>query len=142
MVLTSTIAIALIQAQAKPTIGLKIIAGTKAQVQGTLNFTIPSGWHAYQNPPKSQFENPLQMTITTKGAKLASVSYPKGKEMGESLVYEGTVSIPFTVSVPSSVKPVRGTYSINAEVSYQLCNESTCIPPQSTTLKINWKLKK
>lgn len=130
-----------------PQLSFKIESAKKDVVKGNLTVTIPSGWHAYQNPPKSEFENPLKLESTTKGFTMAKINYPKGipmKSSGmDSLVYEGAVKIPFEGKIGSSMKPNKnGTYEIAFTVSYQFCNDSTCIPPSTLKAKLNIKVGK
>ena len=125
----------LVLAQAKPTVTLDAVkakAGTT--VKATARVTIPEGWHAYQNPPKSQFENPLKMSLGKTSVKASAWAYPKGKAVTfsgeETLVYEGKIAVPFRVTVPKGTKP--GALRVPIKVDYQLCSDKTCLPPTST----------
>ena len=148
MIITSLLALTVMgaQAQAEPTISAKVVSTKATSVSAEVSVVLPEGWHAYQNPPKSEFENPLKMDTKTKGFKLGKVSYPAGIPMdvagGESLVYEGTVKLPFTATFDKTLKPVKGVYTAVINVSYQICNASTCVPPSSKAVKISWKAGK
>lgn len=133
--------------QPAPEIHFKGVSAKKDVVKGTFSITVPSGWHAYQNPPKSEFENPLKVEAVTKGLKLTKVSYPKGIEMKssgmDSLVYQGEVVIPFEGKFDKTIKPGKnGMTKFEFKVSYQFCNDSTCIPPSTLNARVELKVAK
>ena len=104
-----------------------------ASVKATARVTIPDGWHAYQNPPKSQYQNPLKLSLGKTAAKASAFSYPKGKPEvfagEETLVYEGRQTVTFRVTVPKTAK--SGALKVPVVVAYQLCNDKTCLPPST-----------
>lgn len=103
------------------------IGGT---VKGRVLVTFSPGWHGYQNPPMRDYEIPLKVEGATKDVKLKAV-YPKGELKdfagAQTLMYEGLVAVPITLSVPKK----KGLYKFELTVSYQQCNEGTCLPPES-----------
>lgn len=129
-----------------PTAKVTISSIKKDVVTGSVTVKLPEGWHAYQNPPKSEYENPLTFSTKTKGLKLTKISYPAGKAMkssgNESLVYEGEVKVPFTGKIDKALKPAKGAYTFEFEVAYQICNDSTCLPPSTLTTKVTAKVSK
>ena len=129
-----------------PTVKFSVDPVKKDDATGTLTVTLPEGWHAYQNPPKSEFENPLTLLSKTKGFVFKKISYPAGKPMTsfgtDTLVYEGEVKIPFTAKIAKAIKPKDGVYTFLLDVSYQVCNESTCKPPSSIRTKVSFKVGK
>jgi DsbC/DsbD-like thiol-disulfide interchange protein len=131
---------------AVPTLKFNIESAKGDVVKGSLTVSIPSGWHAYQNPPKSEFENPLKFESKTKGFTLSKVSYPAGTAMKssgmDSLVYFGDVKIPFEGKIAKTLKPKNGMYGFDFLISYQFCNDSTCIPPSTLKAKLNVKVGK
>lgn len=142
MITTSLIALTLFRA---PVLEFKtsLTPGKAGAVTGTVSVKIPDGWHAYQNPPKSEFENPITLSTKTKKFKLTKVTYPKGEAKmssgNESLVYEGTIKLEFAGTFEKGFKPGKKGYEAVLDFGYQLCDDSTCIPPTSTTIKLNWK---
>jgi len=114
-------------------IELKLDAKT-APVGGALKgqvwVTFAAGWHGYQNPPMRDYEIPLKIEGATKEVKVKAV-YPKGELKdfagAQTLMYEGLVKVPITVTVPKKT----GAYKFELNVSYQQCNEGTCLPPES-----------
>ena len=109
-----------------------------------ISVTFPTGYHAYQNPPTEEFEIPVKLTIG-KGSKvqLVKVKYPKGTPMavgGEtkpSAVYTDTISIPVTLKAPAKA----GSTSFALVLSYQQCNDSSCLPPASIDLSAKVTVK-
>ena len=130
-----TVALLLLAPPVKPTVTFDAVrAKSGATVKVTARVAIPEGWHAYQNPPKSEYQNPLKLALGKTTVKAKSFAYPKGKLMTaggeETLVYEGRVAVPFRVTVPKTAKP--GTLRVPVRVEYQLCSDTTCLPPSST----------
>ncbi len=126
----------------KPVVTFAAPASVKpgATVAATAKVAIPEGWHAYQNPPKSEFENPLVLRFPEKPSpfRLSGVRYPKGvaKTVAgvATIVYEGTVPIAFRISVPKAAKPGKATVPMT--LAYQLCSDSTCLPPDDLPLRL------
>lgn len=112
-------------------IGLPKTAAPKSTVSAKVKVVIPSGWHAYQNPPSKDYQIPLTVEAADKTLKGLKITYPKGEETeagGEmSAVYNGTVEIPVTFTASS--KP--GKQTIKLKVSWQMCDAGSCQPPSS-----------
>lgn len=111
-------------------------------IQGVLTLTLPEGQHGYQNPPADQFENPIKLSVADAAFKMVKVSYPKGTPLSmagadkPSMVYEGTVTIPFTLV---ATKLPKGA-AVSFKVDYQLCTMSNCYPPTSLSVKAPLKV--
>ncbi len=94
------------------------------------------GLHGYQNPPSESYMIPVTVN-PGKTLKAVSVLYPKGHaaKIGGSAVevmtYSGEVVI--KVSFRASAKPGAQPFELN--VGYQQCNDDSCFPPGSATLK-------
>jgi DsbC/DsbD-like thiol-disulfide interchange protein len=124
------------QATATLTMDKKSVAAA-GTLTGHVTVTFPEGYHAYQNPPTDEFEIPVKLEIA-KGSrfKLLKVKYPKGTPLpvaGEtkpSEVYTDTISIPITLKAPAKA----GAISLLLTLSYQQCNENSCLPPASIDL--------
>lgn len=131
-----------------PTVTVKLDAASAVvgrPVKGTLTLVLPEGMHGYQNPPADEFENPIKLSVTEIGFKLGKVAYPKGVSLAmagaekPSMVYEGTVRIPFTLfAVKPSPKGM--TTNVNFKVEYQLCTMQNCYPPSSLIAKAPLKV--
>lgn len=127
---------ALVQAQPPSQAKAQLVLSVKSApagsaVKGTVKLTIPAGYHAYQNPASKDYMIPVKVTILTKDCVLKEVVYPAGKEVrvtGEKdpiRVYEDTIEIPIVFLVPKKT----GKTVIKVSVSYQLCVDAECYPP-------------
>lgn len=112
--------------------------GTAARgkaTRGTIVLSIPGGLHANSNRPGSEYAIPTTVRLSSPGAKVGGVSYPRGKNRKFSFssdtinVYEGRVSFPFTLTVPATFK--GSSIRVNASVRYQACNDEVCYPPKT-----------
>ncbi len=112
--------------------------GTAARgkaTRGTIVLSIPGGLHANSNRPGSEYAIPTTVRLSSPGARVSGVSYPRGKNRKFSFssdtinVYEGRVSFPFTLTVPASFK--SNSIRVNASVRYQACNDEVCYPPKT-----------
>lgn len=117
----------------------KILPGST--VKGTAVVAIQEGFHAYQNPPRNDYEIPLKLGSATKGVSLKP-SYPKGAAIefmgSQTDAYEGSVTIPFTFVAPK--KP--GAYALRIEAGYQLCNDTNCWPPGTVATTVRYVVVK
>lgn len=120
---------------AKLTLASSTVVAGKS-VRGTATVTIPAGWHAYAPPAPDGFH-----AFNLKGLNSGfgfKASYPAGKPLevagqeGTVMVYEGTVKVPVTITVPSKAK--KGRTTLKMQVDYQLCDDSTCLRPDSKTV--------
>lgn len=106
---------------------------------GKAGLTLPDGWHSYSNPPASQYETPTALSVTTKDFKLVKVQYPKGVPGPENnSIYEGSLEIPFELKW---VGKGKAPTSVVLSLKYQMCDDRTCLPPTSTTVKLAWPPK-
>ena len=145
-VLALFVSLALAQENTPPTVKVVLPKQAKpgAKVQGTVEITFADGLHGYQNPPTDEYQIPVKVTVDTKGFILAKPVYPKGimKETGGEpkpiAVYEGTIKIPVTVTVPK--KP--GASEVKITVGYQQCNEQSCYPPATVSVTAKILVKK
>jgi hypothetical protein len=112
-------------------------------MKGVIKLTIPDGFHAYANPPSSEYLIPVKLSLDGKVFGKLAVTYPVGTPMtvvGEDkpvAVYEGTVSIPFSV-IPSKA----GKQSLKLRLESQLCDDHACLPPATSAIVVNTVVKK
>jgi DsbC/DsbD-like thiol-disulfide interchange protein len=105
---------------------------------GYVTITFSEGLHGYQNPPSKDYLIPVSVSITTKGAKLKPIKYPAGQDEtvgGETKpvrVYEGTVKIPVSLTVPKKA----GKLKLDFMVHYQQCNQQNCFPPSDVAVSV------
>ena len=104
---------------------------TGDEVRGVITATIENGWHINSNKPLDDFLIPSELKLDPATARLVRVDYPPHvlrsfTFSGDSklAVYEGTVRIPFVARLQ------RGATSIRAQLHYQACNDSICLPPR------------
>lgn len=101
--------------------------------KGVVTIQFADGWHGYQNPPTKDYQLPV--TLKADKALMLKVAYPLGvakMSMGEeTALYEGKVEFPFTFKAPMKL----GKHTIKLTVSYQQCDENSCLPPSTVELK-------
>ena len=106
----------------------QFVAGTKVTIMVTITFA--DGYHAYQNPPASEYDIPVVVKVDGKEFKALKVAYPPGVDAivggGEkpTKAYEGTIKVPVTIQVPATV----GKKKLIVVVSYQQCDSTSCFP--------------
>lgn len=114
-------------------------------IKGTITLSIPEGLHVNSNKPNSEYAIPTSVRITAAGLKIGEIEYPEGKDRkfqfseSELNVYEGEVSIPFSITVP---RGFRGTtISVKAVVRYQACTDEVCYPPRNKEVVMTAEVK-
>lgn len=130
-------AIGLAQENTAPTVKLLLPAKAKAgaKVQATVVVTFAEGLHAYQNPPTSDYQIPVKVTLDSKTFTMAKPAYPKGVMLSiggdptPAGVYEGTIKIPVVITLPKKA----GASEVKVTVSYQQCNDQACFPPSTVS---------
>lgn len=113
-------------------------------VAGVVVVSIPSGLHANQNPPNVEGFIPVSVSLKS-GGTLVAARYPKGemKTFGFSdeplAVYEGDVKIPIQVRLPAEA---QGEVPVEVAVQVQMCNDSSCFPPEVITASATVSVEK
>lgn len=106
-----------------------------SSAKGAVVLSIPGGLHVNSNRPNSEYAIPTSVRLIGSGVRAGRVAYPRGRnrkfQFSESLinVYEGRVSIPFTVTVPAKFK--GNSVRVRAVVRYQACTDEVCYPPRN-----------
>ncbi len=111
------------------------VAGQPSQVRVTLQ--IADGWHVNANPPSLDFLIPTQVSLAQarSGEPAPGVVYPVGANFHPRFsleaisVYAGTVEIAVDFKRPAPV-------GAQLDVTYQVCDESSCLPPETIPLAI------
>ncbi len=81
-----------------------------ATAKGSIVLSIPGGLHVNSSRPNSEYAIPTSVRVSGQGVRTGGINYPRGKnrkfQFSESVinVYEGRVSIPFTVTVPANFR--------------------------------------
>jgi hypothetical protein len=113
--------------------------------KGTIVLAIPKGLHVNSNKPNSEYAIPTTVRVSGAGFKTAAVKYPEGTNRkfqfsdSELNVYEGEISIPFSVTLPKSFR--GNTLSVKAIVRYQACTEEVCYPPKNKEIVMTAAVK-
>lgn len=115
----------------------RLPAGQKARVAVVID--VENGWHINTNPARPEFVVPTSVSLKAKhGTKLASIAYPKGKELTIEgfdqpvSVYEGRVMLFGTLEVPKEAP--SPTEELTIEIKFQACNDRQCLAPKSAKL--------
>ncbi len=113
-----------------------------SEIKIAVELDILEHFHINSNKPHDDFLIPTELIIKSDNAKVVSVSYPEAKDVTFSFsdeavsVYDGVEFIGAVLKISESVK--IGTIEIPIEISYQACNDESCMAPTSAfdTLKI------
>ncbi len=114
---------------------LKVAPGDVFKV--IVKASIEDTWHINSNKPKDEFL--IASKIISKQPKftITKIVYPKAKDINFDFsdkpvsVFEGIVN--FEVYLKADPSLTAGKYSIPLELSYQACNNQTCMPPTDVT---------
>ncbi|MCY7375704.1 MAG: protein-disulfide reductase DsbD N-terminal domain-containing protein [Pyrinomonadaceae bacterium] len=114
-------------------------------IRGTIVMSIPSGLHVNSSRPNSQYAIPTSVKVSAVGAKVGSVSYPRGKnrKFGFSEdtlnVYEGRSAFSFNLTVPANFK--GNVVKVRAVVRYQACTDEVCYPPKTKEITLTAQVR-
>lgn len=112
--------------------------------RATVVLSLPGGLHANSNRPGSEYAIPTTVRASATGAKIGTVTYPRGHdrkfEFSENSinVYEGRASFTFNITVPPTYKGT--SLKVNVTVKYQACTNEVCYPPKSKQITLTAKV--
>lgn len=112
--------------------------------RATVVLSLPVGLHANSNRPGSEYAIPTTVRASATGAKIGTVTYPRGHdrkfEFSENSinVYEGRASFTFNITVPPTYKGT--SLKVNVTVKYQACTNEVCYPPKSKQITLTAKV--
>jgi len=103
---------------------------------------IASGWHINAHRPNEPFLIPTAVTLTlADGVTATAPIYPEPKtqtfafaEGKELLVYDGKIEISAELTIPPNY--ASNAFVVAAELRYQACNDTTCLPPRSVHAEV------
>ncbi|HVO26318.1 MAG TPA: cytochrome c biogenesis protein CcdA [Candidatus Margulisiibacteriota bacterium] len=103
---------------------------------------IERGWHINGHKPEDTFLVPTDVKLTLPpGISTDTLNYPRPDRKTfafapdkQLLVYEGKVGITTALNVPADFPGTR--VRVEAVMRYQACNDSTCLPPTTTTAEL------
>ena len=116
----------------------KVDAGSQFKI--LINANIKESWHINSNKPNDEFLIASKVTAKSEAVTLTSIIYPQPKELKLEFsekpvsVYGGDINIELTFSVNKNI--ASGKYIIPIQLSYQACNDKTCIPPTEVSEKL------
>jgi thiol:disulfide interchange protein DsbD len=102
---------------------------------------IAEGWHINSDKPRDEFLIPTVLEVTApEGIEIEQILYPEpflerlAISEGLMSLYHGRVTFGARLRIASSTPP--GSYTITATLSYQGCNNMTCIAPASVSTEV------
>jgi thiol:disulfide interchange protein DsbD len=112
------------------------------EIKIAVELNILEHYHINSNKPKDDFLIPTKLIIKSANVDVVSITYPNAKDVTFSFsdepvsVYDGSEFIGAVLKISDSVK--TGILEIPIEISYQACNDASCMAPTSAydTLKI------
>jgi thioredoxin:protein disulfide reductase len=116
-----------------------IPAGSSAQVAVLLN--LEENWHVNSNQPSQDFLIGTELMIDDiDGILITGIHYPPSKEYNFDFsdepvdVFEGEAPVFVTFSVAESIEP--GSYTLQATLRLQACDNEVCLAPTTVDLEI------
>ncbi len=113
--------------------------------RGSVVLRIPGGLHVNSSRPGNRYQIPTSVRLSATGARVSGPAYPRGVnrkfQFSDTVinVYEGTVRVPFTVTVPAGFR--GNTVSVRAVVRYQACTDEVCYAPRSTEITMTARVR-
>lgn len=113
--------------------------------RGTVVLRIPDGLHVNSSRPGNKYQIPTTVRLSAAGARVVGPNYPRGVnrkfQFSDTVinVYEGTVRVPFTLTVPAGFR--GNTLSVRAVVRYQACTDEVCYAPRSTEVTMTARVR-
>ncbi|MCY4567019.1 MAG: DUF255 domain-containing protein [Candidatus Poribacteria bacterium] len=121
---------------------VEVNAKNKGIYDVMLQLDIATGWHINANPAGQDNLIPTTITVNTETSlEIADVAYPKGRSTrfefsSESLnVYEESLTIPLRLKQKPNTKHDKNV-PITLQLTYQLCNETECLLPQTLEIPL------
>ena len=107
--------------------------------------TIEKDWHINANKPMEDFLIPTELTFEpVEGVEFGDATYPEPKKVefafseAPVLVYEGTFLIEVKITVLKNAVP--GNRILKGILSYQGCNDQTCLPPRKLEFVVPFQI--
>ena len=101
-----------------------------------MQLLIDKGWHVNSNKPHDEFLIPVQIEVLSDSAnKKHKIIFPKAEDIKLEFsdepvsVFEGSPVFGSVVNFPQDVK--LGKKNIIVKITYQACNDKTCMPPET-----------
>ncbi|MBI5729500.1 MAG: protein-disulfide reductase DsbD [Ignavibacteriales bacterium] len=116
----------------------KVDGGSQFKI--VLNTSIKELWHINSNKPNDDFLIASKVTAKSEAVTLSSVHYPQPKELKLEFsekpvsVFSGDIKIELSFTVNKNT--ASGKYTVPVKLSYQACNDQTCMPPTEVSEKL------
>ena len=102
---------------------------------------VQAGYHINDNAPLDEFLIPTALVIDENpDFEVLEISYPKGRRArfayseAELVVYEGEVFLGALIKAKDGL--AAGPRTLKGALSYQACNNESCLPPKELTFEI------
>ena len=127
--------------------GLLSLSTFHAGSSGYLAVTadIGDGWHINSNEPLESYLIPTILEVTApEGIEIVRILYPEPDLVkleiseGKMPLYHGRTTFGAYIKVGDDVQP--GSYEIRATLSYQGCNNLTCLEPASAVASVKMRV--
>ena len=139
-VLTATFAMAQLQNPVKWDYKVKDLANDEVELQFTAK--LDAGWHIYSQhtDPNGPLALVFEFAESNKYQRIGGVTEPKSHDEYDELFGCTVRSFMGTVVFRQKIKrKVAEAFTVNGTLSYQLCNDGSCIPPDDVDFSFNVK---
>ena len=117
-------------------------AGARTRVVVVLE--IKEGWHINAANVLDDYSIPTKISLINDRFLLTDIEYPEGKITpiswgGNMSLYEATVRIPAVITASETIS--EGKNELEFQVSYQACNDITCMSPENVSIPAEIMIK-
>jgi thiol:disulfide interchange protein DsbD len=109
--------------------------------KAALVLKVQAGYHINDNAPMDEFMIPTALVFNEDpGFEIVEILYPRGRRArfayseAELVVYEGEVVL--GALVKAKVGCASGPHPLKGALSYQACNDESCLPPKELAFEI------
>lgn len=109
--------------------------------KAALLLKIQAGYHINDNAPLDEFMIPTALTLEDHpDLEIVEIAYPKGRRArfsyseAELVVYEGEVALGVLIKAKDGL--AAGPRTLKGALSYQACNDASCLPPKEVPFEI------
>ena len=110
--------------------------------KAAVRLKIGSGWHINANPASDELLIPTSLEIEDDAGlfHVLDIAYPEsrptrlGFSESDVAVYSESATIGALLRADAAPKP--GTYKLTGKITWQACNDVSCLPPESRDLEL------
>ncbi len=113
------------------------VAYPNSNYKFAVKLKISEGWHINSDKPKEDFLIPTNLVSQDPRFQFAEIVYPDSKDLKFEFsekpvsVFDGTLHIGALLRIDAGLQ--EGDYRIPIRITYQACNNQSCLPPSSLT---------